>query len=76
MPEINFCFSGWINGADIDEVTVFTDGMPETKDISQESAAEVVAKLRSGEYALSLADSLGSGRSQEVEIFDYDHDTD
>lgn len=72
MPKIDFCFSGFVQGADINECVNFA-GQP--VDVSKMNPKELAAKLEKGELFISLGDHLYCSRKNEIEIFDFeDHD--
>lgn len=67
---IDFCFQGWVRGADVAEVTeVATGNKIQTSSLKPKA---VIKGLEDGVYALSLCDCLDSNRSAEIEIHDYD----
>lgn len=68
MPKINFCFSGWINDANI---TTCANADGNQVDVSQMTPDELIQKLNSGELFLSLKESLNNSDSEEIEIFDF-----
>lgn len=68
MPKIDFCFSGWVRGA---EITQATNSEGQTVDVSQMPTTELVQKLEAGELTVSLGDHLYASRKNEVEMFDW-----
>lgn len=70
MHNISFSFSGWVSCADISTVTVTATGVE--LDVTDIPTKEVVEKLESHEWCISLADHLYSNRKNEVEIFDFE----
>lgn len=78
MPKIDLCFNGWVRGANVTKASrpiPEEDGCAspvETIDVSHLSADELVAKLKSGELFISLADCLDDNREDEVELSDYE----
>jgi len=71
MPEIKFCFQGWVRGAEIKNVT---DAEGELVDVSTMSPETLVQKLNNGELFISLADHLKDNIEEEIEIFDFETD--
>ena len=69
MPKIDFCFSGWVRGANIKSVT---DSQGNSVDVTGQTSEELVKKLRAGELFISLSDGLDDNKDSEVEIFDYE----
>lgn len=70
MANISFSFSGWVADATVDKVTVVETG--EEIDVSDKSAAEVIARLNDGTWSISLGDHLYSGGETEINIENYD----
>jgi hypothetical protein len=69
MPKIDFCFSGWLRGVNIDHVT---DAEGNSIDVSSLTSEELIERLESGKLFISLSGSLNcSNEDEEVEIFDY-----
>jgi hypothetical protein len=70
MAKVNFSFQGWINSADIKEVTVTET----VNDLNVEGVPgdELVVKLNSGEWTIALGDHLYNNRKNEIEMFDFD----
>lgn len=70
MPQIDFSFSGWVQGASIQTVTVNETG--ESLDVSNMAPETLAARLESGEYSISLGDYLyENNRKAEIEITDF-----
>ena len=64
MPKVDFCFSGWVRGA---EITQAGD-----TDVSDMSSEELTEKLKKGELCISLGDYLyDNNDASEIEI-DFD----
>jgi hypothetical protein len=72
-PVIDFCFSGWVRGATITEANN-ADG--ETVDVSTMPAEELAEKLECGELFIALGNYLYASRKNEIEIFDFEANTD
>ena len=71
MAQIDFCFQGYVRGADVEKVTITETG--ESLDVSGFSAEEIVEKLRAGEWCISLGDFLYDNRKDsEIELHDFD----
>jgi len=70
MPKISFCFSGWVNGANVSVVMDVASG--QEVDVTDLTVNEVVERLLSGEWALSLWDGMNNCDSSEAELFDYE----
>jgi len=69
MPKIDFCFSGWVRGA---EVETATDDKGKSVDVSKMDASELARKLSKGELFISLGDYLYDNHSNEIEMFDFE----
>jgi hypothetical protein len=69
MPKMNFCFQGWVNGANIIEATD-VDG--KKVNVSKMNPEELADKLNKGELFISLGDYLYSNRKSNIEMFDFD----
>lgn len=70
MAVISFQFSGWMNDVSIDTVMEVETG--KDVDVSKMPSQDVIEKLNSGVYAISLADALSIGGSnEEIEIRDF-----
>jgi hypothetical protein len=71
MAQIGFCFQGYVRGAEVERVTVSETG--ESLDVSDFSAEEIIEKLQSGEWCISLGDFLYANRKDsEIEAHDFD----
>jgi hypothetical protein len=75
MPprRIDLCFSGWIRGLNVTNVMDVKSG--DTIFLGTKTTTEeIVEKLKSGEWALSLRQILSGGeyRDEEIELFDFD----
>jgi len=71
--KINFCFEGWINGANVETVTETATG----KKIKVDSLPKetVIKKLESGEFSISLGDFLYKNNSNSsIEMYDFAND--
>jgi hypothetical protein len=68
MPKISFCFSGWVNGANIKQAT---DQNGKSVDVSTMSPSELSQKLTDGELFISLGDHLYANEDAEIEMFDF-----
>ena len=67
--KIDFCFSGWVRGANIRWAT---DKDHKEIDISNMPAQELASKLQSGELHISLGDYLYERHDDvEIELFDF-----
>jgi len=69
MAKIDFCFSGFCQGAEVSECT---DMEGNTVDVSKMDATELASKLDKGELFISLGDYLYESRKNEIEIFDFE----
>jgi hypothetical protein len=69
MPKIDFCFSGYVRGANVTEVT---DANGKQVSVSDLDAKTLAKKLESGELFISLGDHLYENRKGEIELFDFD----
>ena len=70
MPRIGFCFSGYVNGANVTTVRVNKTG--QTLDVSHRLTTEIVANLQSGRWSIVLGDFLYSNRDDaEIEFSDF-----
>ena len=56
MPKINLCFFGWFN--DVDVKTAINLANNQEVDISNMEQRQLIKKLNSGEFALSLKNKL------------------
>ena len=73
MPRIDFCFQGWVRGAEINTATrPKSDGEVETVDVSNMSGEELSAKLNEGELFISLGDHLYDNKEASIEIHDFE----
>ena len=68
--EISFSFSGWVKRANIK--TVYDVKAGEDIDVSEMPAAELLAKLRSGEVLVYFVDLYAEAIETENEISDYE----
>jgi len=66
---IDFCFQGWVRGAEIDRVTVVATG--ERLLMSNVSDENMVANLESGEWTITLGDYLYSNKAAKIETYDF-----
>lgn len=62
------CFSGWASGIEDIEITDVKSMSP--ADIRGLSTTDIVSKLNSGEWSVSLSECLQACRKSEVDIFD------
>lgn len=69
MPKIDFCFSGWVRGAEIETAT---DCEGKKVDVSNMDSSVLASKLEKGELFISLGDYLYDNRENEIEIFDFE----
>ncbi len=69
MPKINFSFQGSCR-ADINKVTVIETG--EVIDVSGFASDDLIARLDSGEFMISLGDHLYTSRKTEIEMHDFE----
>lgn len=69
MPKIDFCFSGWVRGANISKAT---DVEGNTVDVSTMEAGELAMKLEHGKLFISLGDYLYESHKNEVELTDFE----
>lgn len=72
-PRIDFCFQGWVRGAEISTALDIATG--NTIDVSEMSSEELVGKIKNGELAISFDDCLENSSNQEIELFDYEEST-
>jgi hypothetical protein len=70
MAKIDFAFGGWIRGADVTKVTVVDTGAD--LNVEEVSADELMTKLATGEWAISLGDYLYDSEDAEIEISDFE----
>lgn len=68
--KVNFSFSGWVIGADVKKALDVDSG--KEIDVTGMTSEELVAKLNSGELAISLGDYLYDNRDAEIGIFDFE----
>ena len=67
---IDFCFQGWVRGAEVEEVTeVATGNKIQTSSLKPEA---VIEGLEDGTYAIALGDYLYDNGRSEIEIHDFD----
>ena len=69
MPKIDFCFSGWVRGAEIKEAT---DAEGQTVDVSAMDGETLADKLQKGELLIALGDYLYDNKDSEIEITDFE----
>lgn len=69
MPTIDFCFQGWVRGA---EITHATDKTGARVDVQHMQPQELRNKLAKGELFISLADHLSDNHKAEIELTDYE----
>jgi hypothetical protein len=69
MPQIDFCFSGWVRGA---KITRATDVEGKKVDVSKMESSVLASKLTKGELFISLGDYLYDNRDNEIEMFDFE----
>jgi len=67
-PKIDLCFQGWLRRAPIKQVD---DLNGKIVDVSNKSTQELVQKLQSGEWMISLQNVLEATDDREIEIFDF-----
>lgn len=68
MPTLDFSFSGYVRGAEIDTAT---NAAGERMDVSHFAGDQLAVKLEQGELFISLGDHLDGGGKSEIEIFDW-----
>lgn len=68
MPSIDFCFQGWVRGAQVEKAT---DKSGQEVDVSHLTSQELADKLTQGEIYISLGDYLYDNHKAEIEIHDY-----
>lgn len=68
MAKLNFCFSGWVNGANVNKVNIVKTG--DEIDVSGETAETIIKNLCEGVWSISLEDHLY--RNSDVDISDYE----
>lgn len=67
---IDFCFQGWVRGANISQV-INTQTM-QTVNVEKIEPQIIAEKLNSGEWTISLEDYLHNCHDSEIEIFDFE----
>jgi hypothetical protein len=71
MPKIDFLFSGHVTGAEV--TSALHVASMKTVDVSNMDPGELVAKLKDGTLAISLADCLnGEYDDASVELTEYE----
>jgi hypothetical protein len=70
MPKVDFCFQGWVRGAEIKEVTITETG--NKLDVTDVDPQTLIANLDSGVWCISLGDYLYSNRKSEIEMHDFE----
>jgi hypothetical protein len=68
MPNIGFCFQGWIRGATVSHATNRTGARV---DVSSMTEDELCDKLESGELSISLGDYLSDNHKASIEMYDF-----
>ena len=68
MPRIDFSFSGWVRGADIKEAT--DTKIMKVVDVSEMSAAELIAKIKNKEMIISFSEAYVDAHEVELDLFD------
>lgn len=68
MPKLDFSFSGYVRGAEIDTAT---NAAGERVDVSKLAGEQLAQKLEQGELFISLGDHLYRSGKSEIEIFDF-----
>lgn len=69
-PQINLTFQGWCRRSEMEEAMVVKTG--ETVDLKGVSSEELVSKLQSGEWSISLVDAIDNAGKYDCEVSDYD----
>lgn len=73
MPQIDFCFQGWVRGAEVNTATrLKDDGEIEIVDVRNMPAQELVDKLNKYELCVSLGDHLYDNKDASIEIHDFE----
>lgn len=75
MLKVNFRFSGWVRGAEINTAIGGDDLSMKELDVSKLNANEVIAMLNSGKLTISFAklfDCLRENDDVEADMFDYE----
>lgn len=68
MPKIDFCFQGWVRGANIHTAT---NKEGKEVDVSWMSEERLAQRLNEETLTISLGDHLYKSRDAEIEIFDF-----
>ena len=68
MPRLDFTFSGYVRGVEIDTAT---NAAGESVDVSKLSGEQLADKLERGELFISLGDHLYTNNKSEIELSDF-----
>lgn len=69
MPKIDFCFQGYVRGAEVEKATNING---KEVNVSKMKAETLVKKLTNGELFISLGDYLYDSHKNECELHDFE----